>query len=132
MENEENTVKFVPSGVLQRFRDWKPGKRWLFGLSSLALLAGWYIAVLLFRPSEFNYLNLAASQYFEEMSSIGQTCHASYNDCSLSEAKDSDKAAGVFMYGLCRSESKEATYHYGIAMGPVGNYVYSDFEEVKR
>ena len=74
----------------------------------------------------------ATSYYFKRMSEIGETSLASYYDCSLSKADDDEASQGIVIFGLCTSGNETTIYHYSIAMGPTGKYVYSDLEEVRK
>ena len=107
-------------------------KFWLFASVLLATLTSWLLFSSIYRPTDHDFMTEATSYYFKRMSDVEGTRYASYSDCSLSKADDSEVSQGIVMFGICKSESEDIVYHYSIAMGPTGNYVYSDFEEVRK
>lgn len=108
--------------------------RKLLALASILLtvVISWLFFVSIYKPNSHDFMIEATSYYFKQMSEIGETKHALYSDCSLSNADDSETSQGVAMLGVCKSESETTVYYYSIAMGPTGKYVYSDFEEVGK
>jgi hypothetical protein len=98
----------------------------------ISIMISWILFSSIYNPDNHDFMTEATSYYFKQMSEIGETKHASYSDCSLSKADDTEISQGVVMFGICKSESETTVYHYSIAMGPTGKYVYSDFDEVRK
>lgn len=94
--------------------------------------ACWLLFAAIFSPDDHDFLVETTSYYFKTMSEMGKAQYASYSDCRLSESDSGEKLQGIVKYGICHAEDAKTTYYYAIAMGQMGKYLFSDFEQTAR
>ena len=92
----------------------------------------WLLAILLYYPSDHDYLIVTTSYYFKQMTERGLNTFAAFDDCHLHSATKEERRDGVRMFGLCSAQTDTHKFYFSIAMSPTGNFVYADFEERSR
>lgn len=100
--------------------------------ATVAACLTWALFVAIYKPTNQTFLTFATSQYFHQMSDEGLTSIASYKDCRLDRPDEAEAKMGVAMFGLCKTESDIAVFHYAVALSPTAGFVYSSFDRVPK
>lgn len=100
----------------------------MFGMAVASSLATWLLFVMIYRPTEHDYLITTTSYYFKHMSEAGNAAVASFYDCRVEPAEAADRRMGIAMFGLCGSETATEKFYFFIALSPTAKFRYSDLE----
>lgn len=86
--------------------------------------ASWYLFVLIYAPTDHDFLVTTTSYYFKHMSDVEKLQYASYRDCELEKPSASEIAGGIAMLGVCTPKDRNQI-GYTIGLSVTGKFEYS-------
>lgn len=100
---------------------------------SLGLVVGaalsWALFVVLYRPTDAQFLRTAYAQYFQKLSDADLTQHGSHGDCRLIDPVQQERRPGVKRIALCTLDMPDGTRRsLEIAMSPTANILFTHTE----
>lgn len=103
-------------------------KIWLFLLGiAIGSAISWALFVVLYTPTDAQFLRTAYAQYFKELSAADLNQYGSYGDCRLIDPDQQDKRMGIEKTAICALNIPDGQRRaLVIAMTPTANILYTD------
>lgn len=86
--------------------------------------ASWYLFMLMYSPTDHDFLVTTTSHYFKHMSDVEKLQYASYRDCKLEKPSANEIAGGIAMLGVCTPKDKNQI-GYTIGLNVTGKFEYN-------